>query len=233
MTKRDLEEFERGLLKHARNGRELFKRTGDRRFRDIAIAAVSRRCGPCMACCEVMAVHELEKPGNQRCVHQGAAGCSIYPNHPSSCAVFSCSWRAGFLAESDRPDLLGGFIVAMVEAEVAALRTPPGFSRWADVARVGAQLLRDRPDFDVLVVTPIFRQGDPVLGAGNVSDLVRLVALWEAVMPAVEDGRLEAHNVREGIVAPFRRGLDPTHGMAFLTGVARGVRAQEAGNSPG
>lgn len=71
---------------------------------------MSRICGPCQACCEVMAVRELGKKEHTRCERQCAAGCATYATRPPSCAAFRCAWLAGRLGRRDRPDLVGVFV---------------------------------------------------------------------------------------------------------------------------
>jgi len=65
-----------------------------------------RSCGPCSACCGVIAVHALEKPEWKKCPHQ-AEGCTIYQEQPEPCRKYRCSWLSGDLQEKERPDLVG------------------------------------------------------------------------------------------------------------------------------
>ena len=68
---------------------------------------MSRHCGPCQLCCEVVAVEPLDKPEHQRCRFQGARGCSIYEERPDCCRVFTCGWLAGAIPRELRPDRCG------------------------------------------------------------------------------------------------------------------------------
>lgn len=72
-------------------------------------AAALRGCGPCTACCTVMAVTELNKPMRRACDHVGRDGCRIHPERPSSCREFHCLWLRGAVGDGDetRPDALG------------------------------------------------------------------------------------------------------------------------------
>lgn len=71
-------------------------------------AEEGRACGPCTACCTVMAVTELRKPSRRACDHVGYEGCRIHAERPASCRAFDCLWLRGAIAdESMRPDLSG------------------------------------------------------------------------------------------------------------------------------
>ena len=73
----------------------------------------SRVCGPCSACCQAIAVHELEKTAWQTCAHLRSTGCGIYARRPESCRSFACQWLRGVLEvdgtvdPSLRPDACG------------------------------------------------------------------------------------------------------------------------------
>ncbi|MGD8728931.1 MAG: hypothetical protein PVF90_04470 [Gemmatimonadota bacterium] len=56
-----------------------------------------RECGPCSACCTVIAVHEIEKGAYEPCTHLCASGCGIYGERPGSCRTFECQWLRGAL----------------------------------------------------------------------------------------------------------------------------------------
>ncbi|MDX1493825.1 MAG: hypothetical protein R3253_07200, partial [Longimicrobiales bacterium] len=72
-----------------------------------------RKCGPCSACCGVMAVHELSKSQYTECEHVCANGCGIYAQRPTSCRTFECQWLRGLLEVDGsfdpalRPDVCG------------------------------------------------------------------------------------------------------------------------------
>jgi hypothetical protein len=70
---------------------------------------MTRECGTCTACCTVMAVKELKKPGYQTCQHACAAGCAIYNHKPPSCTGWKCLWLDGTIGgdERRRPDQVG------------------------------------------------------------------------------------------------------------------------------
>lgn len=62
-----------------------------------------RNCGPCRECCIVLDVEALAKPADSPCDHLCGDGCAIYDLRPESCRVFTCAWKEGLLAHSDRP----------------------------------------------------------------------------------------------------------------------------------
>jgi hypothetical protein len=56
-------------------------------------ATPAKSCGPCTACCKVMAVDALAKPAGTACVHVRAGrGCGVYPERPRACRTFECVW---------------------------------------------------------------------------------------------------------------------------------------------
>lgn len=67
-------------------------------------------CDGCTACCKVLKIRELNKPGNTWCVHCTiGVGCGNYEQRPESCRVYECIWlqtqRLGKpIAFSLRPD---------------------------------------------------------------------------------------------------------------------------------
>lgn len=77
-----------------------------------------RPCGPCTACCTVMAVKSLEKEAGERCKQCSIGengetpGCRIYERRPLECKSFVCLWAHGlkFLRDDDRPDNIKVFL---------------------------------------------------------------------------------------------------------------------------
>ena len=50
-------------------------------------------CDGCTACCKIMEIRELNKPGNTWCSHcKIGVGCGIYDTRPESCRVYECVW---------------------------------------------------------------------------------------------------------------------------------------------
>ena len=77
----------------------------------LAAAAARRQCGACHACCVHVGVPELHKAPGVRCERLAdEGGCSQYDERPESCQTYRCTWRQGWLDDSDRPDLLGVLI---------------------------------------------------------------------------------------------------------------------------
>jgi hypothetical protein len=83
---------------------------------------VTRRCGPCSACCTALQVEAINKPECSRCEHQrnGWKACAIYDDRPDGCRTFECDWLRGKMASRDRPDQLGLIVTAQ----------PGGFVCW-------------------------------------------------------------------------------------------------------
>lgn len=72
---------------------------------------MSRECGDCQLCCELIQVEELDKPPHQKCEHQCPTGCGIYDIRPKECRVYQCQWRSDENVPDElRPDKLGCII---------------------------------------------------------------------------------------------------------------------------
>jgi len=72
-----------------------------------ATTTSQRECGSCRACCYVCPVAELDKPLMSHCEHECDSGCGIYPERPSGCRVYQCSWLLGEFDDDQRPDQTG------------------------------------------------------------------------------------------------------------------------------
>lgn len=73
------------------------------------LPVLSKSCGPCTACCTVIAVEPLGKEPYTPCNHLCTEGCSIYDRKPSVCSTWECAWKSGWIDgdERRRPDQLG------------------------------------------------------------------------------------------------------------------------------
>lgn len=115
-----------------------------------------RICGPCTACCTVMAVQELGKGNYERCRHLTSSGCGIYPDRPGTCRDWSCLWRLGLIEgdERRRPDNLGLLFTPLRHGGTAVLTA---YEIWKDASKeppakyLLGQLQRKLP---VVVVNP-------------------------------------------------------------------------------
>lgn len=104
---------------------------------------LTRDCGDCIACCTLMPVPQLKKPGGVACKHldkeREGGGCTVYESRPSNCRQWACIWRSGsnLLAPEDRPDKLGIMLDTMrevpgkpfVEAILVYETEPGGFQK--------------------------------------------------------------------------------------------------------
>jgi len=78
-----------------------------RAFRD-GRAAVTRECGSCSACCQVLEVRATGSAAWSRCASQrDGGGCASYETRPECCARYRCLWLDGEGEEEDRPDRAG------------------------------------------------------------------------------------------------------------------------------
>lgn len=79
-----------------------------KRKKKLSLSLANKRtCGECQACCEVVGVHEFDKPIYTKCQHQCKNGCDIYSSRPESCQTYQCIWLTGFFDVEERPDKLG------------------------------------------------------------------------------------------------------------------------------
>ncbi|MBS0264382.1 MAG: hypothetical protein JSS02_20775 [Planctomycetes bacterium] len=72
-------------------------------------AAPGLACGDCGACCVLLPIVELNKPGRWACDHLTRQGCGCYDERPGACREFHCVWLRGALGSDValRPDRLG------------------------------------------------------------------------------------------------------------------------------
>lgn len=78
-----------------------------------------RQCGTCTACCTLVGVESIGKPGWAACKNErdpfieDDPGCRVYESRPDGCRTYQCLWLLGALDdEDDRPDRLGVMIDA-------------------------------------------------------------------------------------------------------------------------
>ena len=77
---------------------------------ELPIAETSRTCGACSACCYVLGVERIGKPGWQACsLHKKGKGCTVHgkEERPLECSTYECLWLAGLGERRDRPDRSG------------------------------------------------------------------------------------------------------------------------------
>jgi hypothetical protein len=79
----------------------------------MGLRAMTRACGTCTRCCELVPVKELHKAAFTPCQHDLGAfgirpGCSIYPNRPPGCRTWRCLWlKDDTWSDELRPDRCG------------------------------------------------------------------------------------------------------------------------------
>lgn len=74
--------------------------------------APGKSCGGCTACCQTLAVREINLRSFQRCPHlclpfEVQAGCRIYTGRPRSCSEWCCTWLISDMPDELRPDRCG------------------------------------------------------------------------------------------------------------------------------
>jgi hypothetical protein len=102
-----------------------------------------RVCGECFACCNVLAIKDLDKPPSEDCKHLDRTRkehhCTIYDRRPFDCQQYLCAWvqEAGFGDDHHRPDKIGVLFTARDNRwEVAPVAGP--FTLVAHETRAGA-----------------------------------------------------------------------------------------------
>lgn len=76
--------------------------------KELTEGPVTRACGTCTVCCNLLEVVTLKKPFGEacpKCVQD--QGCSIYEVRPQICRTWTCVWSRGYGEEADRPDISG------------------------------------------------------------------------------------------------------------------------------
>ncbi|MBR0776538.1 YkgJ family cysteine cluster protein [Bradyrhizobium diazoefficiens] len=124
-------------------------------------APLSRQCGTCNACCDILEVAAVDKPVNQLCRHwQTGTGCTIYARRPQMCRSFVCAWLQGHLDEEWFP-AKSGIIVHFSQDAVNVTvddhcpdrwREEPYFSKLAEWSLNGIRRIGNR-GYATLVVS--------------------------------------------------------------------------------
>lgn len=125
-----------------------------------------RECGSCTACCTIMPVEEIAKPGHVRCKHLKAAKrCSVYHSAamPTSCRVWNCRWLVddehGDLQRPDRSH----FVVDVMPDIMRATENATGQQHEFDVIVVWTERGHDDAHRDPGLRRYIERAGKPML----------------------------------------------------------------------
>lgn len=125
-----------------------------------------RKCGPCTACCTVMAVHELEKDLYEPCPHLCAKGCGIYADRPASCRTFECQWLRGLLEVDGsidpalRPDACGVIFDYQPGTPFGDVYTAWELEPGASAAGPAADIIEGLAERFLVVVTTPTREGE-------------------------------------------------------------------------
>ncbi len=125
-------------------GRELSSGGRDRRRR----MTEPRVCGACQACCHTLKILDPPSPAGVDCIHQCAAGCSVYSTRPADCEGWSCDWLDGqgedepWGTDAQRPDKVGLVFSEAHRGSARAREVWPGASREAPGLAAIAQLLQ-------------------------------------------------------------------------------------------
>lgn len=111
---------------------------------------MTNACGDCSLCCTLLPVRAIEKPGAQRCQHQCATGCAVYPKLMSiapECRLWSCLWLSrdqDDATELLRPDQCGYVVdpmpdfVTAQDNETRQETQVPAIQVWIDPTVPGA-----------------------------------------------------------------------------------------------
>lgn len=85
----------------------------------MALPIPGKSCGPCMMCCQVLDIPELNKPPGPDCPNcLKGGGCGIYMTRPKVCRDFECEWlRERALGPRLRPDLTGTILMEDADSD--------------------------------------------------------------------------------------------------------------------
>lgn len=132
-----------------------------------------KSCGPCTLCCTVLDIPELSKPGGRPCAHLDG-GCTIYPDRPTPCRVFTCGWLAlEALDDTWRPDV-AGFLLRQEPGQLCIDTAPEWPLAWQAPAylpqiKLWSRRVWERAGcvvvFDGDEMTVVFPEENLVLGA--------------------------------------------------------------------
>jgi len=94
----------------------------------MAELETKRSCGTCTACCDAVAVQEIDKPVYTPCQHMCGTGCVIYQNRPQQCREYMCAWKTLWTPNDEqwRPDNLG----AIFDMDKGAMGGDPAVRCW-------------------------------------------------------------------------------------------------------
>ncbi|MGY4451095.1 bacterioferritin-associated ferredoxin [Bradyrhizobium sp. i1.3.1] len=155
-------------------------------------APLTRQCGSCNACCDILEVAAVDKPVNQLCRHwQTGTGCTIYDRRPQMCRSFVCAWLQGHLDDAWFP-ATSGIIVHFSQDAVNVTVDDHCPDRW-----------REEPYFSKLVEWSL----NGIRRIGN-RGYATLVVSGENLVPAARTHhRSRADAVRNGVPAAHHRHL--------------------------
>lgn len=104
-----------------------------------------------MLCCKLPAIPALDKPQGKWCIHaRPGSGCTNYPNRPSDCSEFYCSWRVdAALGPEWKPDRAKFYVAVRASGNVTILVDPAAPAAWRDECyypkiKIAAARLRQR-----------------------------------------------------------------------------------------
>lgn len=201
------------------------------------VPELRRECGTCKFCCFGCAVPELRKPNSKHCVHECAAGCSIYDARPAECREYQCAWLTGLLPESTslRPDNSGIAFDAYRVVDTRSGQSIHLFVSFESPHDVWEQFARQLAvDQRVFLRLPSASIDEYRLRDRNAASVVSAVSFLSNVVPS-EDVPTElvdrSVNTFIGLSAEMSRGFNVRYGMR-IEGTMATALFQIAGPQP-
>jgi hypothetical protein len=132
---------------------------------------MTRECGSCTACCELLEIVELEKPRGILCQHcTSGKGCAIYATRPKECRDYECGWLAhDDIPNELRPDRCGFILGTTHDKRVVLIHVNERKMR--EQKRRVTQLYK--------FAGRIVRSGKPVVFFNQ--DIAREIRVWPCV----------------------------------------------------
>lgn len=132
---------------------------------------MTRECGSCTACCELLEVIELRKPRGMLCQHcTRGKGCAIYATRPKVCREYKCGWLARDCMPNElRPDRCGFIVDTTRDNRVMLI--PVNMRKMREQKRRDAQLHK--------FAKRIVRSGKPVVFFNP--DVPEEIRVWPCV----------------------------------------------------
>lgn len=98
---------------------------------------MTRQCGSCQLCCELLPTKEVPTLAGERCRHQRFnKGCAIYAKRPLPCVLWNCRWLVGDDTEDLRRPDRSGYVIDIIPDYITIQDNETGAERHVEVIQV-------------------------------------------------------------------------------------------------